>query len=225
VEPGGVTAPQNLGKPDKNGVGKLDWAVGKSSQIEVSYNYVRASQDVFNRTARSDPTRDGWQLSNSGYQLGSTTNSARGKFTTLLGQANLEVLLGYQTVREAREIPNQAPLILVQGDVINNWIAAGGERVSHGNQLDQDVAEATANLTFALGARHQITVGSHNEFFRFRDLFANNQYGTWTFGNADSLELGLARRYEILLEARPGGFTSDFGVRQLAGYVQDTWRP
>ena len=224
-DPGGVDAPENLARPDKNIFGKLNYQVGGSSQLEVSYNYVRASQDVFNRTSRSDPTRDGWQLSNSGYKIGSTTNTARAKFTTMLGAANLEVLLGYMTVRDAREIANRAPLIMVQGDVINNYLAAGGERFSHGNELDQNVAEATANLTFEVGKNHQITIGTHNEFFDFRNLFANNRFGTWTFGNVDSLDAGLARRYEILLEARPGGFTADFGVKQLGGYIQDTWRP
>ena len=114
------------------------------------------------------------------------------------------MLLGYQTVRDGREIANRTPLILVQGDVINNYLAAGGERFSHGNELDQNVGELTANLTFNAGAKHQITVGTHNELFEFRNLFANNRFGTWTFGNADSLEAGLARRYEIQLESRPG---------------------
>ena len=109
--------------------------------------------------------------------------------------------------------------------MINNYLAAGGERFSHGNELDQNVGELTANLTFSAGANHQITVGTHNELFSFRNLFANNRFGTWTFGNADSLEAGLARRYEIQLETRPGGFTADFGVKQLGGYIQDTWRP
>ena len=223
--PGGADAPENLTRPDKNFFGKLNYQMGQTSQLEFSYNYVRASLDNFNRSSRSDPTRDGWQLSNSGYKIGNTTNAARAKYTTLLGAASLEVLLGYQTVRDAREIANRTPLILVQGDVINNYLAAGGERFSHGNELDQNVGELSANLTFNVGAKHQITVGTHNEMFDFRNLFANNRYGTWTFGNADSLDAGLARRFEIQLESRPGGFTADFGVKQLGGYVQDTWRP
>lgn len=224
-DPGGVAAPENLGRPDKNFFGKLNYQVGEASQLDLSYNYVRASLDNFNRTSRTDPTRDGWQLSNSGFKIGSTTNSARFKFTSLLGAANFEAHLGYQTVRDAREIPNRVPLLMVQGDVINNWIGAGGERFSHGNELDQDNLEATANLTFAVGRNHRLTVGTHNEFFEFRNLFANNRNGTWTFGNADSLELGLARRYEILLEARPGGFTAEFGVKQIGAYIQDVWEP
>ncbi|HEX7025339.1 MAG TPA: TonB-dependent receptor, partial [Gemmatimonadales bacterium] len=129
-----------------------------------------------------------------------------------------------QTIRDARKMPNNVPLILVEDDP-SRFLAAGGERFSHGNELDQDIVEATANLTFNLGRNHQITIGTHNEFFKFRNLFAQNRFGTWTFGSADSLEAGLARRYEILLEARPDGFTSRFSVQQIGGYIQDAWRP
>lgn len=133
-DPGGVDAPENLTRPDKNFFGKLNYQMGQTSQLEFSYNYVRASLDNFSRTSRTDPSRDGWQLSNSGYKTGNRTNAARAKFTTLLGGASLEVLAGYQTVRDAREIANKTPLILVQGDVINNYLAAGGERFSHGDR-------------------------------------------------------------------------------------------
>lgn len=224
-DPGDESAPANLQRPDKNLFGKLTYQVGSSSQLEVSYNYVKASTESFNRTSRTDPTRDGWQLSNSGNQQGNTTNSVRAKYTSLLGSANLEVLLGYLKVRDRRAPNLIRPLMLVQGDLAGNYLAAGGERFSHGNELDQDVYEATANLTFGLGRNHQITIGTHNEFFSFRNLFANNRFGTWTFGSADSLDAGLARRYEIQLESRPGGFTADFGVKQLGGYIQDAWRP
>ncbi|HEU5219820.1 MAG TPA: TonB-dependent receptor, partial [Gemmatimonadales bacterium] len=175
-------------------------------------------------TARNDATRDGWQLSNSGFKIANTTNTGRAKFTSLLGSANLEVLLGYQTIRDARQIPNAVPLILVE-DQTNFYLAAGGERFSHGNELDQDNLEATANLTFGLGRNHQVTIGTHNEFFKFRNLFANNRFSTWTFGDADSLDAGLARRYEVQLETRPNGFTAAFKVKQFGGYIQDAWRP
>jgi len=224
-DPGGVEAPSNLDRPDKNLFGKLTYQVGGSSQVEVSYNYVKATNDNFNRNSRTNATRDGWQLSNSGFTLANHTNTVRGKFTSLIGSANLEVLGGYMRVRDARVIPNAVPLIMVQGDVLGNYVGAGGERFSHGNELDQDVYEATANLTFGVGAQHQITIGSHNEFFSFRNLFADNRYGTWTFGSADSLDANLPRRYEALLEAREGGFTSSFAVKQLGAYIQDAWSP
>jgi hypothetical protein len=226
-DPGGVEPPGNLDSPDKNLFGKLTWQVGGSTQLETSYSYVRAFNDVFSRSISSmnQPNRDGWQLSNSGYRIGNTNKTLRTKLTTLLGGGNLEVLLGYFRNRDARELPNRVPQIMVHGALPNIYLGAGGEKFSHGNELDQDVYEATANFTFGLGRNHQITVGTHNEFFSFRNLFAQNRYGTWSFASADSLDQGLPRYYEALLEARPGGFTADFSVKQLGGYIQDAWQP
>ena len=115
-DPGDETAPTNLERPDKNLFGKLTWQMGGSSALEMSYNYVRASTESFNRTSRTDPTRDGWQLSNSGHQLKNQTNTARAKFTSLLGKANLEVLLGYLKVRDRRAPNLDRPLILTLDD-------------------------------------------------------------------------------------------------------------
>ena len=226
MDPGGSEAPSALGKPDKNLFGKLNWNIGATSGLEVSYNFTKASQDNFFRSnPKTDGTRDGWMLSNSGYAIANKTNSLRTKYTSLIGKANLEVLLGYQTVRDIRDPSVVGPQIEVQGDAPGNWIEAGGEQASHGNRLDQNIGEATANLTFNMGSHHQITVGTHNEFFHFVDLFANNKNGTWTFGSADSLDLGLPRRFSVLLPLREGGFISDFKVKQFGGYVQDAWRP
>ncbi len=226
-DPGGVEPPGSLDSPDKNLFGKLTWQAAGSTQFDLSYSYVRASSDVFSRFActNSCPIRDGWQLNNSGYKIGNTNKSLRAKMTTLVKGASLEVLLGYFRNRDARELPSRIPQIMVAGSLPNSYVAAGGEKFSHGNELDQDVYEATANLTFGLGSNHQITVGTHNEFFKFRNLFASNRYGTWSFASADSLDAGLPRYYEALLEAREGGFTARFSVKQLGGYIQDAWRP
>ena len=225
-DPGSWVPPQALNQPNKNFFGKLDYELGHSTQLEASYSYASGTQQNFNRTSRTDQTRDGWQLNNSGFDIANTTNTVRGKLTSLIGTANLEVLGGYQRVRDARKIPNDVPLVLVGGDVNPiDYLAAGGERFSHGNELDQDIYEATANLTFTVLKNHQITIGTHNEFFHFRNLFANNRFSTWTFGSVDSLDAAQVRRYEVLLETRPGGFTAKFGVKQLGGYIQDSWRP
>ena len=222
-DPGGVDAPGNLNTPTKNLLGKLTWQAGGNTQVEASYSYLSASDDAFSRGISTRVDRDGWQLSNSGFKIANTTHTARAKLTSLIGKANLEALFGYVRIRDARELPNAVPQILVTNG--SNTLAAGGEKFSHGNELDQDVYEATANLTFIVGGSHQITVGTHNEFFHFRNLFAQNRYGTWNFASADSLAAGLPRYYEVLLEAREGGFTARFGVKQLGGYVQDVWSP
>ena len=69
-------------------------------------------------------------------------------------------------------------------------LVAGTENSSQGNELDQDIFEITDNYTIPMGA-HRLTLGTKNEFFKVRNLFAQNSLGNYTFGSLDSL----AKRY------------------------------
>lgn len=223
-DPGGVAAPV-LAQPDNNLFAKVSWQVADNHLLEISNNYVKTSDDNFARTTRNRVDRDGWMLSNSGYQFQSKTNSTRFKLTSTIGNGSNELLIAYQTVRDRRASNNNnVPLILVQGDAAGNYLAAGSEKFSQANELDQNVLEITDNFTFATG-RHQLTIGTHNEFFDFRNLFFPGSKGVWTFASADALAAGTPNRYEIALETRPGGGTADWAVKQIGGYVQDRWSP
>ncbi len=221
-DPGGPGAPV-LGRPDNNVFGKLSWQASAKHFVELSHNFVYSGDDSFGRGSRTRTDRDGWMLSNSGYRFSTKTNSTRLKIASTIGAASNELLFGYQTVRDGRRIPNRVPLFLVQGDVAGNYIGAGGEKFSGANSLDQNIYELTDNFTFGVG-NHSITVGTHNEFFSFRNTFFPGNLGVWTFNSADDLAAAKPSRYEVALEVRPGGATADWGVKQLGGYVQDRWQ-
>ena len=129
-------------------------------------------------------------------------------------------------MRDHRELPNTVPLIFVRDTNPSAYIAAGSERFSQANSLDQDIWEITDNLTFDLGA-HKLTVGTHNEFFKFNNVFFPASLGVWAFGSADSLAQGLPFRYELALPGptRPDGPVADFSVQQFGVYAQDQLEP
>ena len=220
-DPGGPQPP-DLNQPDNSAFGKLNWQIARNTAFEVSGNIVNASADNFARSSRSRTDRDGWMLSNSGFNFVDHTRNIRSKLTSIVGGASVEVLFGRTTISDDRTIPNQVPLILVQGDVANNYIAAGGEKFSQGNTLDQKIYEATANVTVTKGL-HEITFGTHNEFFSFNNFFWQARYGVWTFADTTAYDAGTPNRYERRILLRPDGLTADFSVKQLGGYVQDRW--
>jgi hypothetical protein len=74
-------------------------------------------------------------------------------------------------------------------------LRAGAENSSQGTEVDQDVIEITDNFTMPVG-RHRLTVGTKNEIYRIRNLFAQNSYGVWEFSSLDSLANGTASRYQ-----------------------------
>jgi hypothetical protein len=223
-DPGTWRAP-TIGNPDKNIFGKLTAQLGTNSQLEASYNFVDANQDNLIRNSTATGFRDGYELSNSGYNFRTQTNTAKAKWTsTLKGNNSNELLLGYQRIRDKRALPNAVPLIFVGGDRGGTNVAAGAERFSHGNSLDQDIYEVTDNFTFSKGS-HVLTVGTHNEFFHFYNVFFPASLGVWSFLNPDSLRLARPFRYERAVARRPQGPNADFHVRQFGFYAQDQITP
>ncbi|MGE0442690.1 MAG: TonB-dependent receptor [Gemmatimonadales bacterium] len=219
-DPGGPENP-DITRPDNNVFAKVDWQLNDSHLLEVSNNYVKASDDNFSRSSRTRTDRDGWMLSNAGYLFSDKTNSTRAKLYSQFGAVSNELLISYQTIRDRRNAKTpDVPLMLIQADVSGTYVAAGAEKFSQANELDQNVFEITNNLTIPAG-NHQITLGTHNEFFSFRNLFFAGSKGVWTFANADAYDAGTPNRYERSLELRPGGGTAEFSVKQLGGYLQD----
>ena len=103
-------------------------------------------------------------------------------------------------------------------------LRAGLDGPSQANQLDQDILEITNDYTRIMGS-HQITLGTHNEFFKFRNLFINGFNGTWNFTSLDAFEQGLANGFTHTFSN-----TSDplqparFKVNHMGFYAGDQWR-
>jgi len=45
-------------------------------------------------------------------------------------------------------------------------------------------------------ASHTITLGTHNEFFKFRNLFIRDNFGNYRFSSLDNLDAGLAQSFD-----------------------------
>jgi hypothetical protein len=75
--------------------------------------------------------------------------------------------------------------------------------------------------------RHLITVGTHNEFFKFMNVYFPNEQGVWSFANADAFAAGTPNKYVIALPTanRPDGPVARFSVKQYGFYAQDKWTP
>lgn len=234
-DPGGFGAP-TIQNPDKNLFGKLSIHLGTNSDLEISHNYVDANVDNLTRNPLfGTQFRDGYQLTNSGWGQHNTTNTTRVIWKGLLfDRYSNELLVGRNTIRDKRALPNNVPLVLVNGNRPGDtssvrpvtMLAAGSDKFSQNNFLNQDIYEITDNLTLGKG-RHVITVGTHNEFYKFSNGFFPGSFGVWAFANPESLAVGHAYHYEIALSAdtilRPQGAIANFNVQQIGGYLQDVW--
>lgn len=224
--PGGPDAP-NLGNPDHNLFAKVTAQLGVNSQLEVSNNYVDASQDNLIHSPSinlfsAGSVAYGYELSNSGYGIANTTNSTRIKWNASFGsQFTNELLLSYQTVRDKRSLANNVPLLLVQGDRPGQYVGAGADRYSQGNFLNQNIAEVTDNFSIAVG-RHLFTIGTHNEFISFDNGFFQASEGIYAFSDTTALKNNAPTYFQRAIDLSGGhAGEANWSVRQLGGYVQD----
>jgi hypothetical protein len=134
-------------------------------------------------------------------------------------------------VRDSRDrefspepFPQVSVTLAAGGGLQAATLRAGLDGPSQANQLDQDILEITNDYTRIMGS-HQITLGTHNEFFKFRNLFINGFNGTWTFSSLDNFEQGLANGFTHTFSNTSNPLQpAKFKVNHMTFYAGDQWR-
>ncbi|MGE3189991.1 MAG: carboxypeptidase regulatory-like domain-containing protein, partial [Vicinamibacterales bacterium] len=194
-----------------------DFNLGPNSQLTVRHNYVDGFSDVGSQNNFT------YKLPDNFYRFNTTTNSTVVQLNSTFGMMVNEARVTYQRIRENRG--GNTPFPQVQVDLEGGGqLRAGREQFSTANALDQDVIEVTDDLTMVRG-NHTITVGTHNEFFQFANLFIRDNFGTYRFSSLDNFAAGLAQSfdYSFSLTGNPKQ-PAEFAVRQLGFYAGDQWR-
>ena len=163
----------------------MDFNLSENNTLTLRNNYVKAFTNNITRTSNAI------RFGNNAYQFNDEQNSTvlelNSRFT---GGFSNKLILTYNTVRDSRApIGAAGPSYQISDNGITYTL--GQERASVGNQLDQDFAEITDNLTKQFG-KHTITIGTHNEGYKFRNLFINNAGGFYTFTSIANFEAGRA---------------------------------
>jgi len=214
----------NNDNPLSNVFARVDINLPYNSQLVIRDNYGHAENDVFSRTTSS------FKLSDNSYFFNSKKHAPAVQLRTLFASgAYNELMVSMTKIRDRRTPVVKTPEITVLTPGFT--LVSGAERFSHGNELDQDLFEITENYTHPFGA-HRITVGTQNEFSKFRNLFAQSTFGVWQFASIDSLRNGLSNQYIVGVPLQPDGaggvqVGGDGAVRFkgaiYSAYAQDEW--
>jgi hypothetical protein len=204
-------------RSDKGGV-KLDWNINEKNKASFRWSLVSARQ------LNSASTAILLNSSDYTYDFVSKTNSFVGELQSRLSNnLNNEFRASYVNVRDVREPGNPFPMIQVAG-VGDGSVNIGNERSSELNSLDQDIFTVTDNLTWNLG-KHSLTFGTHNEFYKFANLFIQDAYGTYYFASPDALYAGTIKQYrygvanvDVTGDAK---WKAKFSAGQVGFYAQD----
>ena len=207
-------------KSDNNKIfGRLDFNLSPNHRLTLRHNYVDGLNDLYG-TANSSTL---FNFPDHPYEFDSTTNSTVAQLNSTFGTSVNELRLTYQRIRESRGHFTDFPQVTVRLPD-GTSLVAGTEQFSMANALDQDIFELNDDFTMTRG-HHSITFGTHNEFFKFGNLFIRDSFGTYQFASLDALQSGFAQQYDYSFSV-----TGDpqqqarFNVNQLGLYAQDVWR-
>ncbi|MCB1058435.1 MAG: TonB-dependent receptor [Acidobacteria bacterium] len=217
-DPGGLDE-QIRGTDSDKYFGRIDFNLSDGQQLRLRHNYVDASNDIIRPNAFT------YDFESYTYQFLDKTNSTVAQLNSVFGNFYNEGRLTYQTIRDNRSPINGVRFPYVRVEFSDGTrVEAGSERFSTANALDQDIIEFTDDLTWIHGD-HTVTVGTHNEFFKFRNLFIRENFGAYTFNSLENFEAGLADTfaYSFSNTSDPQQ-AAEFNAYQLGLYAGDQWK-
>lgn len=162
--------PKNYTKSDKAGI-KLDWNINDKHKATFGWRMVNAKQLNSNSTAG--------YLNASDYQFDfiSKTNTFTAELNSSFSdKINNQFQASYVSVRDHRDPKGIAPMIQIK-NVGGGTLCLGTERSSTANSLNQDIITFTDNLNWYVN-NHTLTFGTHGEYYKFKNLFIQDNYGT-----------------------------------------------
>lgn len=198
--------------------GRVDFNLAANHQLTLRHNYVDAS-NLINR-----PSSFSYEFPSEGYDFTNETNSTVAQFNSVLGSNQFnEFRVSYQAVKDRRTGVASPPFPWIEIEDEQDFeFEAGTEPFSTQNALDQDILELTNDFTWVAGS-HTVTLGTHNEFFTFDNLFVQNSFGAYQFRTLADFEAGIARQYDFAF-VNPGQPDSQkFDVQQIGLYAGDQW--
>jgi hypothetical protein len=199
---------------------RLDWNISDKHQLTLRHNYINAFDDNISRSSTV------FRFGNNAYKFNNSQNVSVLELRSRFSQSvSNNLIVGYSRIRDKRETSGSLfPQVTINniGGVSGQSLSFGTERSSAANELDQDIFEFTDNLKIFAG-KHTFTFGTHNEFFKFRNLFINNVNGFWQFNSLNDYYNGIPNRVQAAYSIVPGDDrpAAKFSAAQLGFYFQD----
>ncbi len=197
--------------------GRIDWNLSDKHRLTVRHNYIKAYDDNISRSGTF------FRYGNNTYRFNNEQNitvaELRSRFSSRVSN---NLILSMHRIRDFRTTYGSLfPSIEITKG--SGTVVLGSERSSTANELDQDIIEITDNFKIFKG-KHTFTIGTHNEFFQFRNLFINNFNGRWRFASLNDFYANQPRQFDVTfsgnksVNSRP---SAEFKAAQLGFYIQD----
>jgi hypothetical protein len=224
---------------------KLDWNIDKNNTLSIKYFYLKSLRDVPPSNSGAQGNRSASLTTlpffSSYYTINNNFNIGIAELNTRIGTKYANKLtVGYQALRDFRSSPGGGsfPLVDILNAAGNTMTTFGYEPFTANNILNTDTYQFSDQFTIFAG-KHEINIGTANEFNKFKNGFAPNYYGGYRFRSLADFYASAnytpasgaplpapAARYDFRYSALPGGVFPFAYIKSytLGFYVQDKFQ-
>ena len=205
-----------------NAMARIDWNIKDNHKFMFRYQFMDAYADQYDASARE------YIFNNSSYKQANQTHTLVAELNSRISDiVSNEFRATAVFVRDHRSIAYPGANITVSD---NLSVSLGTDYSSGANSVDSDVYTISDNVSIFKG-NHNITVGTHNEIFRFNNLFIQGAYGSYGFASIN----------DFMNNTINGGYGFGYSDPELTGgntrwaanvwsaqfglYAQDEWKP
>ncbi len=197
--------------------GRVDWNISSKHRLTVRHNYIKAYDDNISRSNSL------FRFGNNTYRFNNTQNITVAELRSRISNSvSNNLIVSRQQIRDFRTTYGQLfPSIEITKGA--GTIQMGSERSSTANVLDQDIFEVSDNVKIFKG-KSTFTIGTHNEFFKFRNQFISNLNGRWRFASVQDFVNNQPRQFDVSYAANKTITDkpfAEFTAAQLGFYAQD----
>lgn len=205
-----------------NAMLRLDWNINDSNKLMFRYQFMDAFQDKYSSGNRT------YYFNNSSYKQSNQTHSLVAELNSRVSDMVYnEFRATAVIVRDERTVPYKAASMYIKDNV---YIDLGTEYSSGANSMASDTYTIEDNVMIYAG-NHTITAGTHNEIYRFNNLFLQRAFGSYEFNTlADFFNnTPSAFKYAYADPTVKGvdgpQWKATTWAAQFGLYAQDEWKP
>ena len=205
-----------------NALLRLDWNINTDNKLMFRYQFAYGNSDKYGSGNYT------YYYNNSSFNMVDYTNSFVLELNSRLSEmVTNEARATAVFVRDHRDIPYKGACIYITGDTYT--VDIGTEYSSGYNAMYSDTYTLTDNVSILAG-KHNITLGTHNELFRFYNIFRQYAFGEYKYKSvADYFEGNVDEYYYNYADPELTGGSEVWGATtwaaQLGLYAQDEWKP
>ncbi|MDX1903621.1 MAG: carboxypeptidase regulatory-like domain-containing protein [Thermonemataceae bacterium] len=226
---------------------RLDWNVTKNTRANLRYTYLKSYRDVPMSNSGAQGTRQNsataLPFQNGNYNINNNYNSVVAEINSTIGNKySNNLILGWTGFRDFRGSKGGTfPFVDIENGSNQTLTSFGYELFTANNVLDSDVFQFSDNFTIYKG-KHTITLGTANEYYKFKNGFMPSFYSRYRFANLNDFYNSAPAGTETpigastgagrptLFEYRYSATTEEvpfarFEAAQVGFYAQDEWKP